>query len=216
MVRVPACCCRLILRLFAVSSGMNGANHLGEFDTQPLHFCPVCTRKLQQVVGCDIVKRCAVCCCFLFAYESLRCSEQALEAFYSKRGQAFAIELEWTRKRLKELKAAPLANSSATAADKEDAKSSAASLSSASSSASASGKTEKTKSKSADGKPAAKKKKKKAKKAGAGDSASESDATQSDANAATKLKRPRDEDAAAYSLSTQPASKRPRRKKSAA
>jgi len=36
---------------------MNGANHLGEADSQPLKLCPVCLRKLQRVAGFDAGKR---------------------------------------------------------------------------------------------------------------------------------------------------------------
>ena len=36
---------------------MNGSNHLEEADSQPLHLCPVCLRKLQAAIGFDITKR---------------------------------------------------------------------------------------------------------------------------------------------------------------
>lgn len=36
---------------------MNGANNLKEADTQPLHLCPVCLRKLHHSLGFDIVTR---------------------------------------------------------------------------------------------------------------------------------------------------------------
>jgi archaemetzincin len=36
---------------------MNGSNHLKELDSQPLHLCPVCLRKLQSSAGCDVVAR---------------------------------------------------------------------------------------------------------------------------------------------------------------
>ena len=36
---------------------MNGSNHLGESDSRPLHFCPMCLRKLHQSVGLDILQR---------------------------------------------------------------------------------------------------------------------------------------------------------------
>jgi archaemetzincin len=47
---------------------MNGSNHLQESDRRPLHFCPVCLRKLQFSLGFDVVKR----------YEALaQCERQA-------------------------------------------------------------------------------------------------------------------------------------------
>lgn len=36
---------------------MNGSNHLEESDSQPLHLCPVCLRKLHHSVGFDVVER---------------------------------------------------------------------------------------------------------------------------------------------------------------
>lgn len=36
---------------------MNGSNHLGESDRQPLHLCPVCLRKMQTAIGFDGEKR---------------------------------------------------------------------------------------------------------------------------------------------------------------
>lgn len=36
---------------------MNGSNHLEETDNSPLHFCPVCLRKLQRSLGFDVVER---------------------------------------------------------------------------------------------------------------------------------------------------------------
>jgi archaemetzincin len=36
---------------------MNGSNHLAESDSQPLHLCPVCLRKLHQSVGFDLLER---------------------------------------------------------------------------------------------------------------------------------------------------------------
>lgn len=61
---------------------MNGSNHLKESDSRPLHFCPVCLRKLQYSIGFDIVKR----------YEELG-------IFYRKYG--FDEEAQWVVKRLK-------------------------------------------------------------------------------------------------------------------
>ena len=36
---------------------MNGSNHLAESDRRPLHLCPVCLRKLQWSIGCDVLER---------------------------------------------------------------------------------------------------------------------------------------------------------------
>ncbi len=36
---------------------MNGSNHLAELDSQPLHLCPVCLRKLQNATRFDSVER---------------------------------------------------------------------------------------------------------------------------------------------------------------
>ncbi|NND99843.1 MAG: hypothetical protein HKN47_21185 [Pirellulaceae bacterium] len=36
---------------------MNGSNHLGESDAQPIHLCPVCLRKLQSSVNFDVQQR---------------------------------------------------------------------------------------------------------------------------------------------------------------
>lgn len=36
---------------------MNGANHLQEADSTPMHLCPVCLRKLQRATSCDPVSR---------------------------------------------------------------------------------------------------------------------------------------------------------------
>ena len=36
---------------------MNGSNHLEESDSQPLHVCPVCLRKLHEAIGLDLAKR---------------------------------------------------------------------------------------------------------------------------------------------------------------
>jgi archaemetzincin len=61
---------------------MNGSNHLKESDSQPLHLCPVCLRKLQYSIGFDILKR----------YEDLG-------IFYKKNG--FDDEAQWGEKRIK-------------------------------------------------------------------------------------------------------------------
>jgi len=37
--------------------GMNGSNNLDETDRAPLHYCPVCLRKLHDSVGFDVAKR---------------------------------------------------------------------------------------------------------------------------------------------------------------
>ena len=36
---------------------MNGSNNLAESDSRPLHLCPVCLRKLQAVLGFDVLDR---------------------------------------------------------------------------------------------------------------------------------------------------------------
>jgi len=36
---------------------MNGASHLQESDSHPLHLCPVCLRKLQFSIEFDIISR---------------------------------------------------------------------------------------------------------------------------------------------------------------
>lgn len=64
---------------------MNGANHMEEADRWPLHFCPVCLRKLQRSIGFDVVAR-----------------YQALERFYSAAG--LADEAAWTRERLADIR----------------------------------------------------------------------------------------------------------------
>jgi archaemetzincin len=61
---------------------MNGSNHLVESDRWPMHFCPVCLRKLQFSTSCDIVEQ----------YEKLA-------RFYDAVG--FADEAQWTRNRLR-------------------------------------------------------------------------------------------------------------------
>ncbi len=66
---------------------MNGANHLPETDSQPMHLCPVCLRKLQLTVGFDLLKR-----------------EEALLKFYE--GNAIQEEAEWTRRRIEKMRAA--------------------------------------------------------------------------------------------------------------
>ncbi len=63
---------------------MNGSNHLEESDARPLNLCPVCLRKLQHMVGFDVMER----------YEGLR-------AFYRKFG--LSHEKKWIEKRLKRI-----------------------------------------------------------------------------------------------------------------
>lgn len=60
---------------------VNGSNHLKESDSQPLHLCPVCLRKLQSSCGFDVAAR----------YRSL-------ERFYRKAG--FVKPADWIRRRL--------------------------------------------------------------------------------------------------------------------
>jgi archaemetzincin len=66
---------------------MNGSNHLQETDRQPLYLCPDCLKKLAWNRGFDVTKR-----------------YRALQRFYAANG--FSTEVEWTRRRLKELSAA--------------------------------------------------------------------------------------------------------------
>jgi len=61
---------------------MNGSGNLTEDYRQPLHFCPVCLRKLQYVTGCDLKQR----------YESLL-------AFYKQ--HQFTQEVVWQEQLLK-------------------------------------------------------------------------------------------------------------------
>jgi archaemetzincin len=61
---------------------MNGSNHLGESDRWPMHFCPVCLRKLQFSTGSDIVQQYG-----------------KLALFYDAAG--FAHEAQWMRNRLR-------------------------------------------------------------------------------------------------------------------
>lgn len=63
---------------------VNGSNHMGESDSQPIHLCPVCLRKLYYSVGFDPIKR-----------------YRELLIFYEK--QKFTEEAEWVRGRLKEV-----------------------------------------------------------------------------------------------------------------
>jgi len=63
---------------------MNGSNHLGESDAQPLHLCPDCLRKLQHGTGFEISRR----------YHDL-------QAFYRKGG--FEQEAQWVNKRLERM-----------------------------------------------------------------------------------------------------------------
>jgi archaemetzincin len=60
---------------------MNGCNHLGELDSQPLHLCPVCLKKLQNSVGFNCTER-----------------YKKLAAFYKKAG--LDNEAAWVERRL--------------------------------------------------------------------------------------------------------------------
>jgi archaemetzincin len=62
--------------------GMNGSNHLEESDRRPIHFCPVCLRKLAWNVGLDARARC-----------------RDLASFYSQAG--LKREAGWVQRRLK-------------------------------------------------------------------------------------------------------------------
>ncbi|MEW6746643.1 MAG: archaemetzincin [Planctomycetota bacterium] len=63
---------------------MNGSNHLQESDARPLHFCPVCLRKLHASIGFDVVER-----------------YKRLAAFYEKTG--LGDEAAWVAARLQHI-----------------------------------------------------------------------------------------------------------------
>lgn len=70
--------------LFHCTAGlcvMNGCNHLGELDRQPIHLCPACLKKLQMAVGFNVNAR-----------------YKKLEVFYKKAGMV--EEAEWVARRL--------------------------------------------------------------------------------------------------------------------
>jgi archaemetzincin len=60
---------------------MNGCNHLAELDSQPLHLCPICLKKLQNSTGFDYRER-----------------YKKLGEFYKKTG--LDDEAEWAERRL--------------------------------------------------------------------------------------------------------------------
>ena len=64
---------------------MNGSNHLGEADAQPMRLCPVCLRKLRLHVRFDVIQR-----------------EENLLRFYE--AQSFTNETDWSRKFLGKLR----------------------------------------------------------------------------------------------------------------
>lgn len=66
---------------------MNGSNHLKEADSQPIHLCPVCLRKLHLGAGFDLVKR-----------------EESLLKFYEANGMN--AEADWSRRRIQKMRAA--------------------------------------------------------------------------------------------------------------
>lgn len=66
---------------------MNGANHLAEADSTPMHLCPVCLRKLHHGNGFDPAKRYGL-----------------LEAFYQK--NHLTTEADWVSKRITAIEAA--------------------------------------------------------------------------------------------------------------
>ena len=63
---------------------MNGANHLEEADSTPMHLCLVCLRKMQHAVGFDPEVR-----------------YRRLKAFYGKNGMA--AEEKWVAERLRRI-----------------------------------------------------------------------------------------------------------------
>ena len=64
---------------------MNGSNHLAESDRRPLHFCPICLRKLQWNIGFDVLER----------YSAL---ERA------NRAGGFTDEADWLTSRIKRVR----------------------------------------------------------------------------------------------------------------
>jgi len=64
---------------------MNGSNHLGEADAQPMRLCPVCLRKLHLHVRGDLIKR-----------------EENLLRLYE--AQSFTNEADWSRRFLGKLR----------------------------------------------------------------------------------------------------------------
>ena len=68
---------------------MNGSNHLEESDARPLHFCPVCLRKLHHGIGFAPAER----------YRGLR-------GFYSR--AQLGREADWLDRRIRELESAEL------------------------------------------------------------------------------------------------------------
>jgi len=78
---------------------MNGSNSLSETDSQPIHFCPVCDRKLAWNIGYDQARR----------YEGLR-------NFYSK--HELTHEAEWMEARIKNWKL--MADKEERARDKDE------------------------------------------------------------------------------------------------
>jgi len=64
---------------------MNGSNHLAESDRRPLHFCPICLRKLQWSIGFDVLQR----------YEALERNSLA---------DGFSDEADWLNRRIAKLR----------------------------------------------------------------------------------------------------------------
>ncbi len=61
----------------AYACNMNGSNSLRESDTQPMHLCPVCLRKIHRATGVDLLKRYRA---LLAIYERLAIDEAAAVA----------------------------------------------------------------------------------------------------------------------------------------
>ena len=64
-----------------ISSVNNGVDSVEEVHAQPLHFCPLCLRKLQLAFGCDLMKRFVVSLGKPVLIRFLVSSEQKLAVF---------------------------------------------------------------------------------------------------------------------------------------
>src|SRR2546430_8733165 len=80
---------------------MNGSNHLAESDRRPLHFCPVCLRKLQWSIGFDVLQR-----------------YQALEQV--SRADGFADEADWLSRRINKLRSDKMMNDDGNSNDEAE------------------------------------------------------------------------------------------------
>ena len=69
---------------------MNGSNHLKESDARPLHLCPVCLRKLQSIIGFDVVDRYRK---LLIFYETVGFEHEA--RWVSNRLKKISVDDDW-------------------------------------------------------------------------------------------------------------------------